>query len=608
DGAVYFFASEPGDWAESELWRSEGDLASTVKLEVHPGDLGSLPRNFVSAGDHLYFTASDGTDTGRELWRAANTDLAPELAFDIVTDRSSKPSDFLRVDESIFFAATEPYYGRTVFRMYLDDVPLLASRRASQDIPGDDVILGTSEFVVDTESTLEDLYVTTDVDGFGFEPVLATTYRLYPIDVNPGPDGSDPSDLVFVGGNLFFVAAVPTTGGYGVYVWEPSGGLGNGDLTLLQDFGANRPHGLLSYTDGVLFIGTDPGHGTELWRASVSGASRVLDIHPGVGSSDPAELTIMDGRVYFSAFHPDSGRELWCTDGTGGGTHLVEDVNVGVSGSNPEDLIDGYPFLYFSAATPGTGRELYKAGAAGAVAIEEVVPGPGSAAPRELAFAASRLFFSADDGSGIGREPWFSNGETVHLVADLQPGPGSSTPRDFGSHRGAVYFVADDGTTGRELWRFSGSLLNVSDSIAPGAASSSIGERVSASDGRYVFVAEEPEYGREFWYVTDAGGPSDAPVVPIRVGDRLALRAGPNPFDDHLDLRFELPRAGVVRSSLVDASGRVVAEQSLGQREAGSHSVRWSLPAGRPRLPGGVYFLRVVAGTETSVRKVLRVR
>ncbi|MEZ4651765.1 MAG: hypothetical protein R3E97_23810, partial [Candidatus Eisenbacteria bacterium] len=30
DGAVYFFASEPGDWAESELWRSEGDLASTV--------------------------------------------------------------------------------------------------------------------------------------------------------------------------------------------------------------------------------------------------------------------------------------------------------------------------------------------------------------------------------------------------------------------------------------------------------------------------------------------------------------------------------------------------------------------------------------------------
>ncbi|MCB9462158.1 MAG: T9SS type A sorting domain-containing protein [Candidatus Eisenbacteria bacterium] len=609
DGAVYFFASEPaGDWSESELWRSEGDLASTVKLEVYPGDLGSLPRNFVSAGDHLYFTAFDGTDTGRELWRAANTDLSPELAFDIVTERSSSPTDFLRVDESIFFAATEPYYGRTVFRMYLDDDPLGASRKASQETPGDDIILGTSEFVVDSESTLDDLYVTTNVDGFGLEPVVATTYRIYPIDVNPGPDGSDPSDLVFVGGSLFFVAEVPTTGGYGVYVWEPSGGLGNGDLTLLQDFGANRPHSLLPFTDGVLFIGTDPGHGTELWRASVSGASRVADIHPGAGSSDPADLTIMDDRVYFSAFHPDSGRELWCTDGTGAGTHLVEDVNAGVSDSNPQDLTDGYPSLYFSANTPGSGRELYKATEAGAVPIEEVVPGPGSADPRELAYASSRLFFSADDGSGVGREPWVSNGVSVNLVADLQPGPGSSTPTEFGGHLGAVYFLADDGASGRELWRYSGSLLNVSDSIAPGPASSFVGERVSTSDGRYVFVAEEAEYGREFWYVTDAGGPSDAPVVPVRVGDRLALRAGPNPFGDHLDLRFELPRAGVVRTSLLDASGRVVAEQSLGRQEAGSHSVRWSLAAEQSRIPGGVYFLRIVAGTETSVRKVLRVR
>src|SRR5437764_5120645 len=82
-------------------------------------------------------------------------------------------------------------------------------------------------------------------------------------DINPGPNGSNPSGLVAVGSTVFFAA-----------------------------------------DDGV--------HGVELWKSDGTSAGTVLvadlDLN---GSGAPARLTQVGAAVYFSASDGVTGRELW---------------------------------------------------------------------------------------------------------------------------------------------------------------------------------------------------------------------------------------------------------------------------------------------------------
>ena len=85
--------------------------------------------------------------------------------------------------------------------------------------------------------------------------------------------------------------------------------------------------------------------------------------------------------------------------------------------------------------------------------------------------------------------------------------------------------------------------------------------------------------------------------------------AAPNPFREGTSLRFELPRAGVVRLGLYGVRGRLVRALVDGERPAGTHSVRWDGrdAAGRPAA-AGLYFLRLEAAGEAVSGRVARVR
>jgi hypothetical protein len=63
---------------------------------------------------------------------------------------------------------------------------------------------------------------------------------------------------------------------------------------------------------------------------------------------------------------------------------------------------------------------------------------------------------------------------------------------------------------------------------------------------------------------------------------------------------YTLPQSGPVQISVLDVSGRTVARVLNGWGNAGAHTIEWA-PRG---LPSGIYFIRMVAGEETRVRRV----
>jgi len=83
----------------------------------------------------------------------------------------------------------------------------------------------------------------------------------------------------------------------------------------------------------------------------------------------------------------------------------------------------------------------------------------------------------------------------------------------------------------------------------------------------------------------------------------------PNPFARTTTLRYSLPSRMQVRLAVFDVSGRRVALLVNGWQGAGPHVVGWdgTGPSGRP-LASGLYFVRLEAGRELRVRKVLLVR
>ncbi len=182
----------------------------------------------------------------------------------------------------------------------------------------------------------------------------------------------------------------------------------------------------------------------------------------------------------------------------------------------------------------------------------------------------------------------------VYDIVELEPG---NLLIGFQTGPDSVAFVSSDAG---ESWAVDGTL--------PGAHE--VLRFLQLPDGT-VFAATAPN--GDIYRRDPVGAGVDRSPEPARRGSgspgvAAVLDGSPNPFSSGIELRFQVPRDGPARLSVLDAAGRMVRVLHDAETRAGTHRVEWDgTDAQGRRADAGVYFIRLEALGSVTYQKVMRV-
>jgi ELWxxDGT repeat protein len=275
-----------------ELWRTDGTVEGTSRVDdINHGGEGSYPDGLTSFDGYLYLAATTGTD-GRELYRTRGDGVAPPTIVSYGPNigiypllGSSNPTALTATATKLFFAATDPTYGRELWSVAAGS--------------------GTLSFV----------------------------------DIVAGSISSNPTGLCTCGASVVVFAATTTSG---TELWASDGSSANTYQVadICAGPGSSSPAYITCFRGLFYFQADDCEHGAELWVSDglIGGDTHLVrDIRTGSAGSYPAFLTPfaspLDGLEYLifaatdglyttaaSANEGFGGSQFWRTDGSGTGT------------------------------------------------------------------------------------------------------------------------------------------------------------------------------------------------------------------------------------------------------------------------------------------------
>jgi len=231
--------------------------------------------DLIVMGDHLYFSANDGTTHGIELWKSDGTLGGISLVKDILTGGSSVPKELTLFKNKLYFSARTLLNGR---ELWVSDGSNSGTEMLT-DI--NNAQLGASSDPKELTISGDHLYFAASgpVRGRELWRTDGTAAHTLPVmDIYPGPEGSQPSDLFAWEGHLVFTA---DNGTDGKQLWVLPSATEDPWMT----------HTAL-YTQGVFAF--------YPWKV----------------------LTVLDHRLFYQLTQQD-GTELWVTDGTESGTEML---------------------------------------------------------------------------------------------------------------------------------------------------------------------------------------------------------------------------------------------------------------------------------------------
>jgi hypothetical protein len=97
------------------------------------------------------------------------------------------------------------------------------------------------------------------------------------------------------------------------------------------------------------------------------------------------------------------------------------------------------------------------------------------------------------------------------------------------------------------------------------------------------------------------GVEGESVTIPVDFG---IISAYPNPFNNAIQIGFNVEIAHEVVLQALDLQGRVIADINQGYYQAGQHKVTWDAQS----FQSGLYFIRLQSGSQTSMKKVILIR
>ncbi len=391
------------------LWRSDGTQAGTRKIQPLPGEynpvrspsdsewvrlLDDASHHYFIWQDHLWVT--DGTVEGT---RRASTPV-----------RLCENGGLARLGHLIVYAGQddagdcEPWVSDGTSRgtRQLREI----ARRASSSAYGF-VAAGKFVYFIAVDERHHQQLWKTDGTPDGTEVVRA-----------PGARGLVKAGIVgTVGSRVYFFA---DDGVHGIELWRTQGRSASTALVADLSPGAADTY----FTGGgrsgnrLIFAAWPSGeNNSALFRTQGTPASTVRLSDPGLEVE--WVMAAVEDRVYFTiASSEGEGRKLGVTDGTAGGTHVL-DLGRSVPSSDPHQLIAGSEGLAFIASGDENGIDLWRSGGhpEDTEPLADLSPDYGFSADIQLAPGAGGAFYSTFDDRRFG----WTDGKTVR---DLVP-PGS---------------------------------------------------------------------------------------------------------------------------------------------------------------------------------------
>jgi ELWxxDGT repeat protein len=513
-GTLYFTATtnETG----YEVWKSDGTAAGTnVYQEVVPGFGTSLPEHLTNVNGALAFSATNGV-TGKELWRydlVANTATVSDVFRGTL---NSAPRNFVQAGNNLFFIAniaTGDLTGEELWKVNANGTGAVRVKDISWSSD-------TSSIITQMTNVNGTLFFSANDRTFGLQLWKSDGTESGTVMVSEAlaQNGSTyPSGLTNLNGKLIFTADGPE----GHELWT-SDGTAAGTIRL-KDIAAGPSSSSNQYNSRFVvngstayFFADDGINGRELWKTNGTAAGTVLvkDVRTGATSSNPSQLINVGGLLYFLADDGINGTEIWQSNGTTAGTSLVANLDVNWL----DQLTSAGGKLYFTAngeiwcrSTPTSAPFMLK----------EIGQGNWGGDPTSLTAVGSTLFFTAvyatdhPDFAGLGRELWKTDGtpEGTVLVKDIVNIPvsrynsfqWSSNPANLVNNNGTLYFTANDMIHGQELWRSDGTSAGTKLFYDfTGDAGSSHPENLTVINNRIYLTAVTEGKGREAFAIADA--------------------------------------------------------------------------------------------------------
>ena len=506
DERLYFLLRT--GYQQSELWTSDGTSEGTRQLVADCRGC-SLMGNFA---DQLFFRREDA-EHGKETWVSDGAPDGTRLLIDACPGScGGDPLNFLKIGGFGFFTALDserPRFSRSLFRTdgTAGGTQVALDSRSGNLIGVFNAIAGRDRIyfsTFDRQFRQGRIFTFDPADGT-FSAVRSGFAALRLLSASDE--------------HLYFVDARGT----GNELWA-SDGTAAGTVRVAAPFETDTylRSGILGLAPGDsrgFFAGFSQESGWELWTSDGTTSAMLDDLGIDPGSSSPRRLTRVGDQLVFVADLEDMATGVFTTDGTSGGTMLVDvgATEPGEIGQLGDELIygdstDDYrygPGLWISDGTTGGTRQLN----------DELIDATA------FVQAGDQVFFAAEiPGPETGRELWASDGtpEGTRLVRDINPGTqpahtlpccgNSSSPHELTALGSEILFAAADEVFGNnvELWKSDGTpegTVMVAD-ICPGPPTAMYGDGEPSGsrpsdltlwNGRVYFAANDGQVGRELW-------------------------------------------------------------------------------------------------------------